>query len=106
MKRVVLALLVLLGPGGCGSIPRHPVPLDEISKAEIPGMPGVRSFFGDHQESFYQDLVQSVRDEPPGLYPKNPDGTKSYAALILSGGGQNGALGAGFLEGRHRNRRL
>ncbi len=100
MKRVVLALsLVLLGLVGCGSIPRHPVPLNEISKAEIPGMPGVRSFYGDRQEGFYQDLVQSVRDEPPGLYPKNPDGTKPYTALILSGGGQNGAFGAGFLEG-------
>ncbi len=100
MKQITLALVLgLLGPIGCGTIPRNPVPVEQIPKAEIPGMPGVRSFGVEHRESFYKDLVQSVRDEPPGLFPKNPDGTKPYAALILSGGGQNGAFGAGFLTG-------
>lgn len=60
-------------------------------------MPGVRSFADEPR--FTQDLIQSVRDEPPGLFRRNPDGTVAYSVLILSGGGQRGAFGAGFLNG-------
>jgi hypothetical protein len=34
MKRILLALLLhLLGPIGCGTIPRNPVPVEQIPKA-------------------------------------------------------------------------
>jgi len=97
---LVLALAwPLLGPIGCGTIKRNPVPLEQIDNAQIPDLPGIRSYGVDFSESFQKDIVQSVRDEPPGLYPLNADGTKPYSFLILSGGGEKGAFGAGFLGG-------
>jgi hypothetical protein len=97
---LVLALSwPLLGLIGCGTIKRNPVPLEQIDQAQIPDLPGIRSYGAVYSESFQKDLVQSVRDEPPGLYPLNADGTKPYAILILSGGGEKGAFGAGFLNG-------
>ena len=89
----------ILGLIGCGTIQRNPVPIEQIPKAEIPDMPGIRSFIGKRNPSFYKDFVQSVRDEPPDLYPPNPDGSIPYSALVLAGGGPQGAFGAGFLYG-------
>ena len=89
----------IFGLIGCGTIPRNPVPIAQIPEAEIPGMPGIRSFIGKRSPSFYQDFVQSIHDEPPDLYPPNPDGLRSYSALVLVGGGPQGAFGAGFLYG-------
>ncbi|MFQ6023922.1 MAG: patatin-like phospholipase family protein [Acidiferrobacterales bacterium] len=87
----------ILGLIGCGTIPRNPVPIEQIPKAEIPNLPGVRSFIGKRSPSFYKDFVQSIRDEPPD--PPNPDGLRPYSALVLAGGGPQGAFGAGFLYG-------
>lgn len=89
----------IFGLIGCGTIPRNPVPIAQISKAEIPGMPGIRSFIGKRSLSFYNDFVQSIRNESPDLYPPNPDGSVPYSALVLAGGGPQGAFGAGFLYG-------
>ena len=89
----------ILGLIGCGTIPRNPVPIEQIPAAEIPNIPGVRSFIGKRSPSFYQDFVQSIHDEPPDLYPPNPDGLRPYSALVLTGGGPQGAFGAGFLYG-------
>ncbi len=89
----------ILGLIGCGTIPRNPVPIAQIPEAEIPSMPGIRSFIGKRSPSFYQDFVQSIHDEPPDLYPPNPDGLRPYSALVLAGGGPQGAFGAGFLYG-------
>ncbi|GMQ89689.1 MAG: patatin-like phospholipase family protein [Gammaproteobacteria bacterium] len=89
----------LLGLIGCGTIPRNPVPLEQMDQAQVPDLPGIRSYATDFSKNFQKDFVQSVRDEPPGLYPLNADGTKPYSVLILSGGGEKGAFGAGFLNG-------
>ncbi len=102
MPKLLFPLAVLLGflgLAGCGTIPRNPVPIEQLPKAEIPEMPGVRTLGGERSPAFTQDFIQSVRDEPPDLFPPNPDGTKPYFTLILSGGGPNGAFGAGFLNG-------
>ncbi len=97
---LVLALAwPLLGPIGCGTIKRNPVPLEQIDQAQIHELPGIRRYGAEFSESFQKDLVQSVRDEPTGLYPLNADGQKPYSFLILSGGGEKGAFGAGFLGG-------
>lgn len=102
MPKLLFPLAVLVGflsLAGCATIQRNPVPLDETPNAEIPEMPDVRALGGEHSPAFTQDFIQSIRDEPPDLYPPNPDGTKPYSILILSGGGPDGAFGAGFLNG-------
>jgi predicted acylesterase/phospholipase RssA len=89
---MVLLLLV-----GCTSVHRRPVPIDKMDRAVIPGMPGIRDWSDRPSRHFQEDLVQAVRDgwatdaTATGDHPVN--------VLVLSGGGSNGAFGAGFLNG-------
>ena len=94
VTRLVAAALLL---GGCASIERQPVPVDAIDRAVIPGMPDVRDWGDEPSPHFQEDLIQSVREawEANGLDP----GSVPMRSLILSGGGSNGAFGAGFLNG-------
>ena len=91
----VLAAAALLLLAGCTSIHRNPVPVAAAGRAQIPGMPGVRDWGDEPSPLFQADLVQSVRDERAA----DPAGMPSRAVLVLSGGGSNGAFGAGFLTG-------
>jgi hypothetical protein len=49
--------------------------------------------------SMQADLALSFRQESPNDFPVGPDGYVHYAHLAISGGGANGAFGAGFLNG-------
>lgn len=91
---LVLALLT-----GCSGLPRNPVPVEDINRAEIPGMPGVRAWGGQLNAAFQADLVASVQQEPAGVFPLDDGGYPIYHGLALSGGGSNGAFGAGILNG-------
>jgi hypothetical protein len=44
-------------------------------------------------------LVESIKAEAPGKFDPDCDGLREYDVLALSGGGANGAFGAGFLAG-------
>ncbi len=94
---LLVSLIGLVALVGCATLERNPIPIESIRQAELPGMPGVRSFADD--PGFTQDIIQSVREEPPGLFPRNPDSTVAYTVLILFGGAQRGACGTGFLNG-------
>ncbi len=97
--RIVSALMVIAVVAGCGSLPRTPVPVDHMLDAQIPGMPGIRSFGMKHSPAFQANLVQSIQAEREDVYCTMPDGTPGYCVLALSGGGATGAFGAGFLNG-------
>ena len=97
--RIVSALMVIAVVAGCGSLPRTPVPVDHMLDAQIPGMPGIRSFGMKHSPAFQANLVQSIQAELEDVYCTMPDGTPGYCVLALSGGGATGAFGAGFLNG-------
>lgn len=79
---VVPAALVFLAVAGC-SLHRNPVPLSRITDAEIAGMPDIRTWDIDYQPSF----------TPQSLH------CSDCAFLAISGGGANGAFGAGVLCG-------
>jgi hypothetical protein len=87
------------GLAACSTLPRNPVPVDKLSLAQPVGMPDVRAWGGELSTLFQQDLIESIRQEPPGLFPVNADGVPRYDALALSGGGSVGAFGAGVLNG-------
>jgi hypothetical protein len=95
----VLALLSLLLLSACATLPRTPVPLDEIYAAAVPDMPGIRAWGGQPSPEFQRDLVESVRQERAAEDARPDGGVDKYAALALSGGGSDGAFGAGFLNG-------
>ncbi len=95
-----LTLCVALGAlAGCGTLPRNAVPLDLINAATLVGMPDVRAPAGRENPAMMRDLAQSFAQESPKQFPVMPDGHVRYAHLALSGGGANGAYGAGFLSG-------
>jgi predicted acylesterase/phospholipase RssA len=95
-RLIALAALFLLT--ACTSVKRNPVPIEQIDRAVIPGMPDVRDWGNRPSRKFQQDLVQSVRDEW-AQQPPEPGQPLSMNLLLLSGGGSNGAFGAGFLNG-------
>ncbi len=84
---------------GCATLPRTPVPVELTSEAAIPGMPGVRGWAGEPSAALADDFSRSLRQESPADFPAAPDGTIRYPYLALSGGGANGAFGAGFMKG-------
>ena len=98
VKRLAAAVVLLLALTACSTLPRNPVPLADIDRAVIPGMPGVRDWGDEPSREFQRDLVQSVREERATRTPGDP-APSEVAALVLSGGGSNGAFGAGYLVG-------
>jgi len=90
---------VALCLAGCGTLPRHAVPVELMAEAIIPGMPDVRAPAGQRSAAMTSDLARSFEQESPEEFPIGPDGYVHYAHLALSGGGANGAFGAGFLNG-------
>ena len=94
-----MAVAIVIAASGCGTLPRNAVPVDRIHDAEVPGFAGVRAWSGQVSEDFQADFIQSVRDERHGEFPTDDNGIPIYEELALSGGGSNGAFGAGFLYG-------
>ena len=99
MKLFGLLLILLLGASGCATLPRNPVPLDLLYEAEVIGAPGVRAWGGEYSQAFQNDFITSVKQEKKQHFTNSETGEKNYAALAISGGGSNGAFGAGFLYG-------
>lgn len=83
---------------GCAE-PRESVPAALVEKAQIPGMPGVRSSAGSLDTFMEKSLIEALVSEHPSSFVKSPDGTKTYSSLAISGGADNGAYGAGILKG-------
>ena len=98
LMRVALVCATLF-LAGCTTLPRNALPTDLISEAIIPGMPDVRASAGRPSAAVAADLTLSFKQESPTEFPIGPDGYVHYAHLALSGGGANGAFGAGFLNG-------
>lgn len=91
-------IAALLALAGCASVPeREPLPPEYIEKANIPGIPEAR-FWGDEWPTFSQDRLATFaeadyRREFSSIYEK------PHNYLAISGGGANGAFGAGLLAG-------
>jgi hypothetical protein len=99
--RVLRSALVCasLALSACGTLPRNAVPVELMAEATIPHLPDVRAWAGRPGEVLKRDLDASFEQESPVEFPKGADGTVSRAHLALSGGGANGAFGAGLLNG-------
>ncbi len=103
-RRLRLMLTVVAGglcllQAGCASRPRLPVPNELADKVEVKGVGRVRGW-GDvaipDLEKHAAYRLRQIRKSRPGFL-KQRRRTVSY--LALSGGGANGAFGAGLLNG-------
>ncbi|WP_310389682.1 patatin-like phospholipase family protein [Roseateles sp.] len=97
LQACVLGLLVLMS--ACGALPRNPVPAAYSAAAIVPGMPDIRARAGQPSAAMEADLAASFKMESANDFPASTDGSVRYAHLALSGGGANGAFGAGFING-------
>ena len=93
---VVIGLLM-----SCSSTPdRRPVPRDLSASASIPDLPLAR-FWADEAPPFTEDWMglsdDYIADRYAGIY------AKEHHYLAVSGGGPNGAFGAGLLVGWTRS---
>jgi hypothetical protein len=83
---------------GCATV-RHPVPPELVEQAQIGNMDDVRVMVGESNTMLQINLLESVKQERPEDFPANLLGVKTYPVLAISGGGANGAYGAGLLKG-------
>ena len=93
---VLFLVAVVCFLSGCGTM-RHSVPSNLETAAIIPGMGDVRAFGDAPNKAFIKDLDESIKQESPNDYRKGA--TTVYPVLLISGGGANGAYGAGLLNG-------
>ena len=94
---VSLALILALTPGCATLRPRNTLPEYQESKVQVPGMPGVRAWGDEVSEVFTEFTLEAARQERAAFgdaIAKTP-----VCFLALSGGGDDGAFGAGVLCG-------
>lgn len=92
-------LLVTLASGGCSTLTRGPaVPHDSQDKAGIPGLPVVRTWGDQVSPDFHEHLMQAAQRRQEDRRARGME-SEPVAALAVSGGGANGAFGAGLLCG-------
>jgi hypothetical protein len=90
---LVMATMV----AGCGSLRPHAPPPQKVeAQVQIPGMPGVRTWGDEFSPVFQQDMIESVRQEERSGLLREGD---TVSVLAISGGGGDGAFGAGLLCG-------
>ena len=95
---LVLVLVTGMMLAGCGAPPRGPaVPAALIDTAEIPGIPGARLPSNLEDPKFWAFLRQRIADRQRELGLAPGAHVPDAHFLALSGGGQNGAYGAGLL---------
>jgi predicted acylesterase/phospholipase RssA len=92
------SLFLLLIVAGCASMPtRAPLPAELIKQAEIAGIPEAR-FWGDESPVFiYEEIMKLKTDLQSDKYSDIYKKPHNY--LAVSGGGADGAYGAGILYG-------
>ena len=96
--RTILLLIAGLALAACAGPTvdslREPVPESLVDRSAVPGYSHIR-YWGDTGEGLSPDIVAEVRAQQraAGFAPKPP------SFLAISGGGSNGAFGAGVLFG-------
>lgn len=93
----VLLTVATLLVTGCANITRHAAPDAEDSQVAIPGIPDAR-FWGDREPPRADERIlgrsrEELRQEYPRMFGK------PHNYLAISGGGSDGAYGAGLLSG-------
>ncbi len=79
--------------------PRNALPQELLGKGEPFGIPNVRAWGGEHSPLFQADLVEAIRQFQRSDPRAAADEKRVVHILALSGGGADGAFGAGLLNG-------
>lgn len=98
----VAALVLGLVVTGC-ALPQRgaAVPRDDTSRAAVPGIPNARFWLGDGLTAMAEEAIAGVERERAAVARAggDPDRLPPAHFLAVSGGGEDGAFGAGLLVG-------
>jgi predicted acylesterase/phospholipase RssA len=83
----------------CGTLSRNPVPLEVQDEPSVAGYEDIRFLPLANPEPIRESIRQAYLTETLGSYEALPDGSRRYSYLAVSGGGSDGAFGAGILNG-------
>ena len=97
--RCLVATFVVLLLTGCGTLLRDPVPLEAKNDPSVPGFTDIRFYPLTEVEPMRKAIRQAFLTETPDNYETLADGWRRYHYLAISGGGSDGAFGAGILNG-------
>ncbi len=92
---LILILFAFLLQGCAKSRTYNPLPENLQHQAAVPGFKNCRGWGNEHSEVLVNSMLQSIEQEKAAKSSSNI----SKSALVLSGGGQEGAFGAGLLCG-------
>lgn len=98
LSNITLYFVLAIG-AGCATLPRNAVPVDHIPNAVISGIPGARAMSGDYNALLETDLMLSVQQAFKHTDASETNAIPAINVLSLSGGGDFGAFGAGFMHG-------
>jgi len=100
---LLISLIVLILAPGCATPTRQPAVPDKLqNQAQIPGLEKIRYRIGspDDLAEMQREGIESIRREQAYLAASGHSGPLPPAIfLAISGGGDNGAFGAGLLSG-------
>ncbi|NCA71043.1 MAG: patatin family protein [Sphingobacteriia bacterium] len=92
--------IVLMGLGCAGPMRKDAVPPADTTRAVIPGLPDVRYRVGIDHEILMREALESLQRELAHRAAQGQrDPLPPVEFLAVSGGGDNGAFGAGLLNG-------
>ena len=94
--RVAAVALLLTA---CSTLTRNPVPLEVQDNPSIAGYENIRFLPLTDPDPLRESIRQAYVTESPESYDMLPDGSRAYNYLAVSGGGSDGAFGAGLLNG-------
>jgi hypothetical protein len=97
--RCLATTFVVLLLTGCGTLLRDPVPLEAKNDPSVPGFTDIRFYPLTEVEPMRKAIRQAFLTETPDNYETLADGWRRYHYLAISGGGSDGAFGAGILNG-------
>ncbi|MGV1015160.1 MAG: patatin-like phospholipase family protein [Methyloceanibacter sp.] len=102
MGRALWSALLVLALAACAGMPRSPVPLAYEGEAQVVGMgPTQVRFWGDelppHADAYVKKKWAQTRANRPELLAKGRNPNINF--LAISGGGSDGAFGAGLIGG-------
>lgn len=98
-RRIHLALVLAVALPACGTLTRDPPVPPPISRAAVFEISQIRFLPFEDVATIRQSIDQSFKEETPENYQIGPEGERVYSYLAISGGGSDGAFGAGLING-------
>lgn len=96
---IVAILVSMLLLPACGTVLRQAAPVALAEKASMVGFPEIRYYPFTDPVPARKMLQEAFYTETPESFETLPDGSRVYSYLAVSGGGSDGAFGAGLING-------